>query len=292
MSNFYPGQRAIGRFRFALIDSSMREALPTHWHQEIIAPVFLGKDTQRCPALIDLSALLHSERATWCDEVHQQTLARDETTSSLLFATLAPIQAVATHLAQRMVIRIPGQDHPMQWRFFDPGTFLQIPKVLGEEGMAWLLGPIDAVQVPWAGEWTEVIRQKASSLHHTQLTAAQITAIFRIGAINRVSAQLPPAANASDWVTQSEIIGTHVARAQSTHGLNQRDDLVAFAYDSWTQHPRMDEHPRLKDMLEQLRQAQPEDELDYRELRNRLQSQDWATIVADLQKHSQEDRTP
>lgn len=291
-SDFYPDRRAIDRFRFALIDAGMREALPTHWPKAIIAPTFLGDDTERCPALIDLSALPDSERATWCEEVQQQTLSRDETALSLLLSASLPCQVVAAHLARRMNIRIPGQDRPMQWRFFDPGTFLQMPHLLGDEGMAWLLGPIDAVQVPWAGHWTAVVGHKAPLHDLFQLGPTHISALLRVGVVNRVAAQSPPAENASAWITQCKAIDAHVLRAQSIHGLNQRDDLVAFAHDAWVCHPRIDEHPRLKALLNQLRQAQPEDELDYRELRSRLQEQDWAVMTAELQKHTQEDRTP
>lgn len=290
-SDFYPDRRAIDRFRFALIDASMREALPAHWPQVIIAPTFLGNDTERCPALIDLSALPDPERANWCDEVQQQTLAFDETALSLLLCATSPIQALATHLARRMVIRTPGQDRPMQWRFFDPGTFLQLPHLLSDEGMAWLLGPIDAVQVPWAGHWTEVVGHMPTLQSQFQLRATQISALLRIGVVNRVAAQNLPAENASAWVTQCKAIDAHVLRAQFTHGLIHRDDLVAFAHDSWTHHPRIDEHPRMRALLNRLRQAQPEDELDYRELRSRLQEQDWAVMTADLQEQNQQGRT-
>lgn len=291
-SDFYPDWRAIDRFRFALIDANMREALPAHWPQVIIAPTFLGKDTERCPALIDLSALPDDQRATWCNEVQQQTLARDETALSLLLSASSSIQLLAVHLARRMVIRIPGQDRPMQWRFFDPGTLLQLPHLLGDEGMAWLLDPIDAVQVPWAGQWTEVIGHKPTLHGQFQLSATQISALLRIGVVNRVAAQSLPAEDAAAWITQCKAIDAHVLRAQSTHGLNHRDDLVAFAHDAWAHHPRIDEHPRLKALLNQLRHARPEDELDYRELRSRLQKQDWAVMIADLQEHTQEGRTP
>jgi hypothetical protein len=292
MVAFYPDRRAIKRFQFALVDASHREALPERWTPTVVAPVFLGDDTDRCPALVELTAVPDAECTDWCGALHHEVLALQDTRASLLLAADASAKRVTTHLAQRMVIHVPGQDRPRQWRYFDPGTFLQLPRILGDDGMAWLLGPIQSVQVPWAGEWTEVIRPEPRSARPFQLTVEHLDAIMRIGVVNRAAIQRPPPVSAKAWIRQTAEIDALVVKGLTRHDLTLRDDLVAFAHDAWVHHLRIDEHPRMQNMFDQLRQAQPEDELDYRELRSRLKPQDWAAMVAELQRDTQERKSP
>lgn len=292
MADFYPDRRAIERFRFGLVDASLRADLPEAWDRRVIAPAFLGADTDRCPVLLDLLALPVDARAIWCDHLHQRTMAGEETPASLLLQASCDISTLGSHLAKRMELRLPGQDRPRQWRFFDPGTFLQMPRVLGDDGTAWLLGPITAARVPWAGQWSEVIRPDIKADKPFKLMPEHIDALLRVGMVNRVSAQLPPVVNAATWVNQTSALDAHVLRGLEQHKLNQRDDLVAFARDAWLHHPRIDEHPRLQHLFEQLRRAQPEDELDYRELSGRFKPEDWAAMVADLEQTTREGTSP
>jgi hypothetical protein len=288
MADFYPDRRGIERFRFALIDASMRTDLPDQWDRQIIGPAFLGPDTDRCPVLVDLLTLPAHDRAAWCDHVHQQTLAAEETLVSLLLEAACGIAALASHLAKRMELRLQGQDRPRQWRFFDPGTFLQMPRVLGDDGMAWLLGPIAAAQVPWAGQWSEMRHPARQSAKPFKMTPTHVDALLRVGIVNRASAQLPPVLDAADWISQTAALDAHVMRGMAQHQLSQRDDLVAFAQHAWSHHPRIDEHPRLQQLFAQLRHAQPEDELEYRELSGRLKPDDWKAMVADLERTTRE----
>jgi Domain of unknown function (DUF4123) len=292
VDDFYPDRRTIERFRFGLVDASLRSDLPDSWERQVIAPAFLGSDTDRCPVLVDLLAIPDDERTQWCDLVHQQVLAGDEAHMSLLLEASCGAAVLASHLAKRLEIRLQAQDRPRQFRYFDPGTFLQLPRILGNDGMAWLLGPINAVQVPWAGQWTEVRRSDVNFNRPFQLNLAHMDAILRVGIINRVSAYLPPALDARSWVRQTAELDALVLRGRERHHLSQRDDLVAFARDVCLHHQRIDEHPRLHSLFEHLRNAKPEDELDYRELSSRLMPEDWAAMVADLEQQTQEGMSP
>lgn len=279
--------------RFALIDTSQREELPAHWAQHVIAPRFLGQDTDRCPALIDLQALHKDECAEFCAALDQQTQAREECQASLLIAAPVDAAVLASCLRDRIAIQMsPGDNRPKQFRFFDPGTFLQLPALLGDDGMVWLMGMMSSVLVPWAGQWTLYERPTPRSASPFKLSPEHRTAIMRIGLVNRAAIQRPPALNAQEWIQQASDIDAQVTKAQTRHGLSLRDDLVAFAHDVWAHHPRIDDHPRMQHLFDQLRQATPEDELDYRELRSRLKPQDWAAMVADLQRNTQEGKSP
>lgn len=294
MSEFYPDRRAVERFRWALIDASHREALPAHWPTQVVAPSFLGDDTVRSPVLLDLHAMPSDERAEWCDALHQETLALQDTRASLLIAAEAQMGAVAVHLAQRMVLKLPEHDRPMQWRFFDPGTCLQMPRVLGSEGMDWLMGPVSAFMVPWAGEWTMIERPRAegraSATQTFKLSATHVAALSRLGAVNRAAMASPMPQGAQAWVQQSQQLDHYVVQAQH-NGLSQRDDLIAYALKAHHVHARIHEHPRMRALLTQLQNAHPDDELDYRELTAAIAPEDWTAMAAELQTPSFQEET-
>lgn len=268
--------------RYAVVDAVWREDLPAQWPLTVIAPAFLGDDTDRCPILLDLQALALNERDELMERLAQQVQDREDALCSLLLASDREPQVLADHLAQRMALKLAGASQPRQFRFFDPGTFLQLPRLLGPAGMAWLLGPAQGALVPWAGGWTLYPRPD-SKAQGFSLTAVHLAALSRMGVVNRVALQMAAPADADDWTNRCVNIDTHVERAMDSHGLRQQAELVAFAQDAMTHHPAFDDHPRLTGLLQTLRTAKPEDELDYRELRSRITPDEWQTIAADLQ---------
>lgn len=292
MSTFYPDRQTTGQFRFALVDATQRDALPSSWTQTIIAPSFLKDDTDRCPTLVDLSLMANNERAEWCDALHHETLNREETRANLLLASASSVTATAQHLAQRLVVHRAGQTHPMQWRFFDPGTFLQMPRVLGPQGMSWLMGPVSSVAVPWAGEWTCLSRPETNHPHGFRLTEDHIAALLRIGVINRVLAQGTPPKSASHWVDQSAVLDTCVRQGQERDGLRLQADLVEHALHAHTVHPAIHTHPRMQALLQTMQNAGPEDELNYQELTCTLTPDDWQQMAAELEHPIQQEALP
>lgn len=273
--------RSFDSHRYALVDAVWREDLPGHWPLTVIAPAFLGDDTDRCPVLLDLRALPLDERGELMERLAQQVTDREDALCSLLLDSDREPQAVADHLSQRMTLKVPGAQQPQQFRFFDPGTFLQLPRLLGHAGMAWLLGPVHAVLVPWAGGWTSY-PQPPTGARGSSLTPAHLAALTRIGVVNRVALQMPPPEDAAEWTARCAAIDAHVQRAMEAHGLRLQADLVAFAQDATDHHPAFDQHPRLTGLLQILRTAKPDDELDYRELTSRITPDEWQTITGEL----------
>lgn len=266
---------------WALIDASWREELPAHWPVSVIAPAFLGEDTGRCPVLLDLREVPAPDRGELIDQLATRVRDREDVGVSLLLASPAQPERLIAHLAERLVLRPRGSDAPKQLRYFDPGTFLQLPRVLGDDGMAWLLGPIESAQVPWAGQWTQVERP-ATRAPHLRLRDTQLQALSRIGAVNRAALRMAAPASAADWIERCRRIDRHVLRAIERHGLSHVDDLSAFAGHALQHHAAFDTHPLLAALFKQLHAARPEDELDYRELSARLSAEDWTRVVREL----------
>jgi hypothetical protein len=287
---------------YLFIDASWRDELPIQWPTRVIAPTFLGEDTDRCPVLLDVRELETGARDELMDRLAQQVQARDDALASLMIRCDAPAASLIRHLAARLVIEIPGQPGPKQLRYFDPGTCLQLPRLLGERGMAWLMGPIHSMMMPWAGHWVALTkpvpasvvempsehaesRVPASALGHEpafRLRGDDIQALLRLGPVNRVAMQLEPPSDPVQWEQRCAEIDRHVRRAIDRYHITQQADLVAFATHAVTHHPAFDDHPTLVAMLAQLQRAVPEDELDYRELSARLQPLDWQRIALEL----------
>ena len=272
--------------RYALIDAMWREDLPPSWPLTLIAPAFLGEDTARCPVLLDMHALSQDDIGELLDQLSEQVASRQDALCSLLIASQHEPKSVANHLAQRMVLALPGETVPKQLRYFDPGTFLQLPRLLGANGLAWLMDKVKSVILPWAGQWTHI--NKPESVSRTfRLEADHLGALSRLGVVNRVAMQMPPPAGASEWEQTCAQIDGHVQRATAEHGLSQQADLVAFASHALVHHPSFDSHPRLVALFNELRAATPEDEIDYQELTSRFTPEDWQQICIELQKQGQ-----
>lgn len=275
--------------RYALIDAVWREELPTSWPVTLIAPAFLGEDTARCPLLLDLHALSLHDKGQLLEQLSEQVTNRRDVLFSLLLAAQHEPKSVANHLAQRMVLTLPGEPVRKQLRYFDPGTFLQLPRLLGANGLAWLLDKVDSVFIPWAGQWTHVNKPE-SDARIFRLEAEHIAALSRLGAVNRVAMQMAQPADAMEWAHACARIDGHVQRAMAEHGLTQQADLVTFAAHALAHHPVFDSHPRLAAVFQQLRAATPEDEIDYRELTSRFTPEDWQQICTEQQKQNPQDQ--
>jgi hypothetical protein len=266
--------------RYGIVDADLREELPERWHQQVIAPSFMGSDTARSPVLVEMSKLTPEEQGALLDRLETETRERQDTFFSLLLESDADPKRLADHLAKRLVVELERGGQPMQFRYFDPGTFLQLPGLLGEAGMNWLLGPVKAVLVPWAGEWRRYERSEVAGTGYS--LASKLPALLEIGSVNRAAMQMDPPENQSDWVDRCERVRGHVQRARQQHRLSERDDLVAFALHAEGCHPRFDEHKIIRNLLAELAKAGDDDQRDYRELTIGIAPATWEQIARDL----------
>ena len=145
--------RFLERFPYVIVDAAYRDEMPDSWAARPIAPAFLGRDTARCPVLIDTNVLPQAEHSSLMDRIEAETRAGQECLVSLALAASITEAGLLKHLQSRIQVIDPQDGQPRQFRYFDPGTFIQLPDILGAAGMAWLLGPIQTLAVPWLGEW-------------------------------------------------------------------------------------------------------------------------------------------
>jgi hypothetical protein len=274
--------RLLHTHQFAMVDALYREAWQGLAEHRVLAPSFLKSDTDRCPVLLDLRTVNPSTQAYWLQTLHQQAQEREPAGLSLLFQTESSIDLVAAHCTARMVVK-PTLEEPKQFRYFDMGTFLQLPRLLGEVGMAWLFWPFQRITLAWAGEWIECLVPQVDAVQRSEfaLGLSHYEALSRLSIVNRAAFQCPAPQSAQDWCQRCERLEAAVRKGQQ-YGLTQRDDLVLFALHAETQHPRFDEHPRIRQILQQLKSLPAEEELDYRELTQSFSPDDWKTLIDEL----------
>jgi Domain of unknown function (DUF4123) len=269
--------------RFGLVDALARENLPAEWPQVVVAPDFLGRDTSRCPTLVDVSMLEQQDQDALLKRLHTECVDRESTLFSLLIASEQKLDRVAVHLAERMVIRLQQAGEVSQFRYFDPGTFLQLPKILGDEGMVWLMGQATSFAVPWAGYCSVYLKPKVSTplTRRFVLTPEHLEALLDLSAVNRVATQLPAPTNQQDWIERCEQVRQHIRRAKQ-HGLALLADKVSFALHAVQHHPSFDQHDRIVQLLLTLKNSKPDDELDYQELSSRITPSEWKALSQEL----------
>jgi len=273
--------RFFERYPYLIVDAKRREEIPASWAAVPIAPIFLGNDTARCPLLIDTAAISAVERNALLERLATETAAREETFVSLALTCAKSFARLRRHLIQR--IEIPRYKEPSrQFRYFDPGTFIQLPDVIGPAGISWLLGPIDAVAVGWLGEWQRYANPMHADADHFRLRE-HMDALLAFSVVNRVlMTQRASLRGQQDWRDKANATRAIVDHALATYGLDQRDDLIAFACHAWQWHRAFDSHPTLQTLLAKLAAASPEDKLDYRQLTTHLDKADWQKIAEDL----------
>jgi Domain of unknown function (DUF4123) len=275
--------RLLQSHRYGLVDAAHRDEIPAHWPQVIVAPGFLENDTSRCPLLVDALALTVKEQGQLLDQLDKQCAARESTLFSLVLASDAEIIPVKNHLSARMVVRLQHGGAASQFRYFDPGIFVQLPAILGDVGMAWLMGCINSVAIPWAGHWDIFVKPQVpiSGSHSFGLSQLHLKALLDLSAVNRAASQLEPPANQQEWLMTCQALTAPVQRAQQ-QGLGLVKDQVRFALHAVQYHQWFDQHPRIKQLLIKLQNSAPEDELDYEELTSDLSTADWQTIAHDM----------
>lgn len=270
--------RFFQRYRYAIVDAERRDEIPESWSALPIAPSFLRGDIERCPLLVDISALRQDARIDLLIRLEEETAAGEDTFISLALACEKPPQQLLVHLREKLVIQQPERERPQQFRYFDPGTFLQLPDILGEKGMSWLLGPIKNVAVPWVGEWCDYSHPCTPGSGLFRISEF-IDALSELSIINRVLTQLEDIRNQNEWKQKSREVRIITDFAAEKYGLKARDDVIAFAMHACRWGRNFDRHSIIQNLLAKLASAAPEDELDYRELTAGLREADWEEIA-------------
>lgn len=269
--------RDVGASAFALIDPlAGDEAGLAAWGefaQHALAPHGFEAQAAQFPVLIALRDLSSDALG----RVLESLLGSLQMSSPCvaLLQTSADAGRVAMHLRQRLAPRFP-QGRRGVFRFHDPVVFEHLTWILTEQERVRLLGPIDRWLLPLRGAWYGVINPGDAMQRSQPFRLPRAwSSILRIGAIHAVLAEDTAwQAAPSKWGARANQL---LARAEQ-HQLTDRNDAVAFAVQGLRWHARLDDHPRIKQMLVDCVNHPAR----YRRFSGGLRDADWQAIAAEL----------
>jgi hypothetical protein len=278
--------RLLTTHHYAIVDASQREIVPPHWQTQVIAPAFLKQDTLRCPVLVDLNSLSKADHDVWLMRTYTQMQRNEPLWFSVLLGCDVDIDSLLPHLRNRIALRLPEHDLPVQFRFYDPNTLTHLPRIFGQAGMAWLMRSVNVMTyvLPYtqarvlSSVKNPVMPEAKAPFCLDHVRQAELQAL---GVINRALVQLPLLQDEAAWRAKALRASTMLTRARQ-HGLTGVPDQVEFVLHGLTVHERFDDHPRIKALLVGLRHAKPEDDSDYRELSAQLTADDWRCIADEI----------
>jgi hypothetical protein len=277
----YQEYKNLNQHRYAIVDHTLRDTLDPNWEQAVIAPAFLDNDTGRCPVLVDTHSIDDIQKDTIFNTFTSATKEAKETLFSLLLASEKPIEAIAKHLALRLKIKQESVRRPQQFRYFDPLTFIQLPRLFGDAGMAWLMGPVSSIMVPCVGEFT--VYPKPAAQAGFSLNAQYIAGLHRISTINQVQndIDIPDVPNQQAWLTRADEIHGYINRARQ-HTITDMASTVLFCKHALLHHPKFDEHPKVQSILTALQSTNGDVGDEYIFLAQALTAEDWQQIANEL----------
>lgn len=240
---------------------------------ESLAPQALSDDAPMLPsaiALADVSAPLKEQAL--------QRLGDRESADQLPgFSTLAAVRgtvaAWALHCRHAALMQDGLSGQRWLFRLHDPAVLHQLRWMLTPGELADLLGPTHHLSYVLADQWHRLDVERSA---RQRLSAAQRQRLLSIGAINQVERRLALAGPAPAW-RSGAAIERLIVRAMSTHGFSRTQDQVDFAVRGMTLHPRFDDHPHMRTML-QGRVAED----SFADLMMDISDDEWQTIAAEL----------
>jgi hypothetical protein len=209
--------------------------------------------------------------------------ARESQPLPVLVQSAAEPSRMQQHLAAAQ-LRMGPRGQRAWLRLHDASVWMHLPRVLDDESLRGLFGPI--VKWTWhsGGIWYHSAAPQGDKTMPAWRpeTAEAWAGLLRVGAVNRAARKLN-LTGPDQMLAVAERLDLLVAQAQHTHGITGADDLAAYACFGWQTHPAFDEHPIVRRALSK---AALEGEANVVDVLDALTPQDRQTIRDDFAKTS------
>ncbi|KVG58889.1 DUF4123 domain-containing protein [Burkholderia territorii] len=173
------------------------------------------------------------------------------------------------HLADRLVLHAPTSGDAV-FRYYDPRVFPHLGRVLEEEQIDALLGPVETwTYLDPMGDW-KVVKGVVEPEATFSVTADQYARIARIELVQRALDLLRRNGTVSRPDTPA-LLDAQLAKGEA-HGLDG-GDLLAFALHGALVSPYFDRHPRVRAVLQASRKG------TYAETVANWSAADWEVIA-------------
>lgn len=281
--------RLLDDHAFALHDPLVDEPLP-----EPVAALAIPLQTASLagaehllPSLLPLRALSAEQRGQMLDRLLNACDDDAPPVLSALLDSALAAPALARELAQRQLIRHRNGSRFLL-RYHDPRVATHLSWMLDAPRLRHIFGAVRIWSIPFQGEWLRLPlpAEDDAAPPRAWLDDSQQRRLAAIGAINRLLASQPRAANLAGHQARARIIAGHIERAAG-NGLTQEADQIAFARLALDCHPDFHTHPEVRSRLDGL--ASPEER--FADAVATLDPPTLARIKAELEASTPADRS-
>lgn len=242
---------------FAVFDPLTHPEVWSDFASIDITPKLFKAQAHLIPRLIDLRDCGTLRRLDLQDRWAQGASGGSDNLCALLWSAASP-HALASHLAERMLIRLP--DGQRAWfRCLDPRVLRHCARVLDPDQKAALMGPITRWLYLDGGHAVEFAAAGLSgaSACAPPLRPEQHRRLERALLVNQAEEALSSTGHAAEGSEgRSSVLDRldhAIERAQREHGLTSAEDCVEFAVLALSVHPAFDTHARVQVALQQAR---------------------------------------
>jgi hypothetical protein len=282
--------RLLRQHRFALLDPTQRDRIPSGIETISLSPSFLADDSEHLlPRLMCTPGLTQQQRGDLLDILEAADERGDPPPLCALLDSDSETEPIAAHLRRAQVMeRHRGASIDRTWlRIHDGRVFAQLMRMLPSQEQPGLFGPISRWTINLHGEWIEFEKPLGAQIPiDNNRRRWPHERIANIGALARTLARIGVRVY-RDTVQQSAAIEAQVERARSVYGLSETEDLVEFAYTALTISEGFDQHPEVQPLI-----RDPQDDEGTR-LPDRLAQLDksvWQSLI--VQPSKPETRKP
>jgi hypothetical protein len=244
------------KHRYAIVDRvAIDDAHEIDFKYEVIAPTFVGRDTERCPLLVDLHALTDEKKIQLLTLTQEQTTqGRPSLLSAFLSSSYEPDKMLAV-LQHRITTTLPSGDKGFL-RFYDPAIAVHLPRCLDEASLNWFFRKVEALTFFLAEQWCTLsfsAQQERGSEDEWVfgLSSDSIRALTLLSLTNRAREQLVEKLDHPEkWLSVCIEIEKYFDLAHRRFGFTQAEDWIAFSVHGCTWHPHFYEHPVVLEMIQ------------------------------------------
>jgi Domain of unknown function (DUF4123) len=217
-----------------------------------LAPRLLNDSVELLPRLVRLSDVSPSARQSTLEFISD--CVRDETSIgfSALISSSLPGEVLADSLRSRAIVRSPGENRSVYFRFHDPRVLQQLRWILNPAQLRHLLKGIRrwtyVLQTEWLHLDVQMLAATTSEDQPHAMSREQFAQIERTAAVNAVTQLLFASQGPDAWLLGPKI-DQAMERAVNQHAFTRHADLQAFALHAMTVHPSFDSDAQISAAL-------------------------------------------
>jgi hypothetical protein len=255
------------------IDLPSKVASARSWS---LAPTSLNYSDDLLPRLVRLGDVSPSAKQAVLDLISDRLVDKASIGFSALISSSLSGDVLADSLRSRAILRAPGENRSVYFRFHDPRVVQQLRWILNPAQLTRLFKGVKrwtfVLQTEWLCLHVDLMAAATASDLPLALSRAQFEQIERTAAVNAVTQILMSSVGHDAWLLGPQI-DQAMERAVNQHAFTRHADLQAFALHAMTMHPKFDSDAQISAAL----RARDEDE-SYEDVAAGIDPDHWNSL--------------